>query len=827
MQCDERTFLGNHIVPRSLSDFAWAFFFVSIFIILIKNIPPDSHTIPLVFLIGMTISLIASGISFGIGVANLIAPILISPFRYLIKRDARKIEEMQSIHSWPGRQILDEIRSSQHAVLKRKFLSAGLDTSLSLPKHYDQELIGQQFSLFQSIERVLLAKECNDLAEIVHKAKNIIFNFFRLTRLKKILEGAIYTFIPILFVYYAATHINEIFNLQILKPLLESDLYKEILTIKSFITPLTLIVVSPYIVYLVGNILFLMAWGIVQKTKSQIDDILLLSGSWFIAGAIGVVVLILANHPLNQQIDDKNKKEATSTEINKADAKQNNNLPKKYKKLFNTFSLLISPMPYPGEKEYSLCNSLEKPSKKVNPEDKATTPKPQEIQERINLSNRCFDYKTFQDSYLLGIPKTPLFFIKAFVVLWITYILILILRMSCNRIFRKIASKTIQKHDDMAIEIIRIFGTFLVAAIGLGWTMLILLSHYQGSPAVDVGANSLMPYAILVGVAGTILGIGSRDLLDNFFAGISLQIDRPFELGERIILKTGEVCEVRSIGMRSTHFYNISEHADMFVPNTELAKQTVTNLSRPDRQYRRTVKFYISTEINNKAVQKNDLTALELAEGAVLLAAYSVEGIDIPTVLDQELEASSFYKSRNSIVAEYQHIQERFDEFMNAQFKFEGSFQPVSDVVEKNAYAASLSIQKLNKSKLFRWDYLTAKVKKKNENIEWLVNECKLARQISYNLFKLATCFYTLGATYPTLKSELEPLSLEILRAPTVRSRHIISESGTSLWEIELLVYAQLTEQSGEILHHMNIMINRYLVDLGLSPDEKNREIKK
>lgn len=805
MQCNEKSFLGHHIVSRTVFFFVWAVLLASVLVFYLKifqPIPSDKTLIlSLNELLIISFLFVAFCITFGLAIANVLSPIILFPINFLISKDTNHILNIQSVHSWPGRQILDEIRSSQHSVLKRKFLSAGLDTTLTLPKHYDQELIGQQFSLFQSIERVLLSKECNDLAETVHEAKNIIFNFFRLTRLKGLLQNSLFFLLPVFSIYFMGEHLSDLLN-QVLpnEAIKNYKKYQDIILIKNFITPGALVILAPYVVYLIGNMIFLFSWGFVQKTKSQIDDILLLGGSWLIAGAFGVFVLL-----------------NTSTSIDYKYKLDSPEVPQVYSKLTNTFVLLVSPMPYPGDnKKY--C-TFEKSAQRKDSKNISSN----KISDEIKAKNLCKDYEKFNESYISSTQKTPLFFIKAFVVLWLTFIFILILRMSCNRIFRKIASKTIQKHDDMAIEIIRIFGTFLVAALGLGWTMLILLSHYQGSPAVDTGANSLMPYAILVGVAGTILGIGSRDLLDNFFAGISLQIDRPFELGERIILKTGEVCEVRSIGMRSTHFYNISEHADMFVPNTELAKQTVTNLSRPDRQYRRTIKYYISPNINKKSIRKmaDNLTALELAEGAVLLAAYSVDGIDIPTILDQELEASSFYKSRNSIVAEYQHVQERFDEFMNAQFKFEGRFQPVSGVVESNALAASQNIQRLNKTKSFRWDYITAHVKNRsNNNIEELVNECKLARQISYNLFKLASCFYTLGATYPTLKSELEPLSLEILRAPTVRSKHIISESGSSLWEIELLVYAQLTEQSGEILHHMNIMINRYLIELGLSPDD-------
>lgn len=793
-----KAFLGGYLVSFSVSVFFWALLIGVLGILFIYVFLGNPCTISELSLIGLVVissSAVLSGGLSGVGLAKIVKPIILYPLDVLIAKNKNKLSNLQSAYEWPGRQVLDELRGSQHSSLRRRFLAAGLDTSIPMPKKFDQEQVGKLFTLFQSVETVLLAQGAMELAQNVRIAKNLSFNYFRLARFQEIFSQILFLFLPSLVIIWIVTNLSPIilyFSEDCTK---EHGFLEQVSLIKNFVQPGVFVVLSPFVVYVVGTLLFLMTWGLAQKTKSRVDDILFLGLSWLVAGAVGVTVLI-SSFSQEQPISK----------------------PDSFVQLTATLKWLTAPLPFPAcAPEFSIDCVQE------NYRDYFS----QETITDIELQKKLLTKHSKELGYLKGINKIPLIVVKIFVVAWLTVILILLLRVSCNKIFRKLASRTLQKNDDMAIEIVRIFGTFILAAVGFGWIVLVVLSHFHGSEAVNTGVGALMPYAILVAVAGSILGVGSRDLLDNFFAGISLQIDGPFEIGERIVLADGEVCEVRSIGMRSTHFFNISDNADMFVPNTELAKQTVTNLSRPDRQYRRSIRFYVSSIVRNETgAVDNKLDALELAEGAMLLAAYSIEGIDIPTVLDQQLEASSFYKSRNSIVSEYQRVQERFDEFMNAQFKFEGIFQPVGEVVERNAFAASNSIQKLNKTKSLRWDHVRALPKLRNisqNNSDGLKAECTLARQASHSLFKLALCFYTLGATYPTLKSELEPLSLEILRAPSVRSKHAVSEDGEALWEVELLVYAQLTEQSDEIVHHLNLLVNRYFIALGIAANKQGQ----
>ena len=67
------------------------------------------------------------------------------------------------------------------------------------------------------------------------------------------------------------------------------------------------------------------------------------------------------------------------------------------------------------------------------------------------------------------------------------------------------------------------------------------------------------------------------------FAGFTLMLDRPFRVGDRIQLATGEVGDVETIGMRATRIRTTDETL-LVVPNSLLVKERLVNLSRPGRQ---------------------------------------------------------------------------------------------------------------------------------------------------------------------------------------------------------------------------------------------------
>lgn len=96
---------------------------------------------------------------------------------------------------------------------------------------------------------------------------------------------------------------------------------------------------------------------------------------------------------------------------------------------------------------------------------------------------------------------------------------------------------------------------------------------------------------VTLGGATFIIGFAIKDILANFFSGIVLLIDTPFQFGDVLRLEDGSLGMLKKIGVRVTQLYMFNSHCDVYVPNSTLQDQNITNLSRPTSYY------YYSTTI--------------------------------------------------------------------------------------------------------------------------------------------------------------------------------------------------------------------------------------
>lgn len=101
----------------------------------------------------------------------------------------------------------------------------------------------------------------------------------------------------------------------------------------------------------------------------------------------------------------------------------------------------------------------------------------------------------------------------------------------------------------------------------------ILLQHF------GVNVQSLV---VSLGVGSLAIGLAAQDTLANMFGGFTLMLDRPFRVGDRIQLATGEIGDVEAIGMRATRIRTTDEML-LVVPNSALVKDRVINFNLPSR----------------------------------------------------------------------------------------------------------------------------------------------------------------------------------------------------------------------------------------------------
>jgi small-conductance mechanosensitive channel len=87
---------------------------------------------------------------------------------------------------------------------------------------------------------------------------------------------------------------------------------------------------------------------------------------------------------------------------------------------------------------------------------------------------------------------------------------------------------------------------------------------------------------VSLGVGSLAIGLAAQDTLANMFAGFTLMLDRPFRIGDRVQLASGELGDVEAIGMRATRIRTADE-TTLVVPNSLLVKERLLNLTQPTR----------------------------------------------------------------------------------------------------------------------------------------------------------------------------------------------------------------------------------------------------
>jgi small-conductance mechanosensitive channel len=112
-----------------------------------------------------------------------------------------------------------------------------------------------------------------------------------------------------------------------------------------------------------------------------------------------------------------------------------------------------------------------------------------------------------------------------------------------------------------------------------GKVVIILAAGVAALHHFHVNVGSLV---LSLGVGSLAVGLAAQDTLANMFAGFTLMLDRPFHIGDRIALSTGETGDVEAIGMRATRIRTLDDSL-LVVPNSLLVKERLTNRSRPTR----------------------------------------------------------------------------------------------------------------------------------------------------------------------------------------------------------------------------------------------------
>ena len=114
----------------------------------------------------------------------------------------------------------------------------------------------------------------------------------------------------------------------------------------------------------------------------------------------------------------------------------------------------------------------------------------------------------------------------------------------------------------------------LIKLLQLGLTIATVLTLLQN---LGVSISGLLAFG---GVGGLAIGLAAKDMLANLFGGLTLHMDRPFVVGEKVLLKDkGIEGFVEHIGWRQTRIRGY-DRTSIYVPNALFTNLAVINPSR-------------------------------------------------------------------------------------------------------------------------------------------------------------------------------------------------------------------------------------------------------
>lgn len=130
----------------------------------------------------------------------------------------------------------------------------------------------------------------------------------------------------------------------------------------------------------------------------------------------------------------------------------------------------------------------------------------------------------------------------------------------------RMAGKTESRLDDMLVPVIR---------KSLRVTVVVLLLVQIAQILSDKPITSIIAG---LGIGGLALALAAQDTIKNIFGSLVLFADKPFEMGDRIVVD-GHDGPVEEVGLRSTKIRTLEGHL-VTVPNGELANRTIQNIGQ-------------------------------------------------------------------------------------------------------------------------------------------------------------------------------------------------------------------------------------------------------
>jgi len=149
-----------------------------------------------------------------------------------------------------------------------------------------------------------------------------------------------------------------------------------------------------------------------------------------------------------------------------------------------------------------------------------------------------------------------------FAILWFIYRLVDVIDAQIKRW----AASTESTIDDVLAPLVgKTLRVFIIAIGGI-----IIIQNLTG---VKIG-----PLLASLGIGGLAVALAARDSIANFFGTITILFDKPFQVGERIVIDQYDGV-VESVGFRSSRIRTLTGHL-VSIPNEKIVSSSLENIGR-------------------------------------------------------------------------------------------------------------------------------------------------------------------------------------------------------------------------------------------------------
>jgi MscS family membrane protein len=170
-------------------------------------------------------------------------------------------------------------------------------------------------------------------------------------------------------------------------------------------------------------------------------------------------------------------------------------------------------------------------------------------------------------------------FVLSFSLFWLAFFVI----NTATNYFEQLAEHTENKFDDILIPMVSKTIKVLIFCLAV--------LYVAQSLSIDV-TNILAG----LGIGGLAFALAAKDSLSNFFGSLMIVLDRPFQIGDWVLVNKNLEGTVVKVGFRSTRIRTFYDSV-ISIPNSQLSAQEIDNFGH--RRYRR-MKTYLGVQYDTE-----------------------------------------------------------------------------------------------------------------------------------------------------------------------------------------------------------------------------------